>query len=211
LQTVDFNLNTLPNARLVLIEQDSGVFYSVTTNNAGTASLQMTFGKYKVNVYTSDNILLNATAINVLSNTQSQIQCALYNLHVTVKVVDYFGNPVSNANIELGRAGVETRTATTQGDGTATFENIIGGNVEIIAYTPGTQGSFVATNLQLDSPTNVQVQMSKYVVLGGLLIETSLLATILIILIAMVLFAVMEVLRRRGVKLRRKTESKDIQ
>jgi hypothetical protein len=208
---VDYNLVTLPNVRIELIEQASGIFYGATTDNAGAASVRVTFGQYRLRVYTADNILLNETIINVLSDTHSQIRCVLYNLHISVKVVDYFGNPISNVNVQMSRPGMNTQSKTTQGDGTATFDNVIGGNIEITAYSSGNENSYVARNLQVDSPSVVQLQMANYVVIGGLLIGTSLLATIIIVLVAVLLFLGIELYKKKGFKLLRKSESKDVQ
>ena len=211
LNMVDYNLVTLPNVRIELIEQASGIFYGATTDNAGAASVRVTFGQYRLRVYTADNILLNETVINVLSDTHSQIRCVLYNLHISVKVVDYFGNPISNVNVQMSRSGINPQSKTTQGDGTATFDNVIGGNIEITAYSSGNENSYVARNLQVDSPTVVQLQMANYVVIGGLLIGTSLLATIIIVLVAVLLFLGIELYKKKGFKLLRKSESKDVQ
>jgi hypothetical protein len=207
LTTVDYNFDVLPNARVILIEQASGMFYSLTTDSSGNAQIQVTFGQYRVDVYTSDNVLLNETVVNVLSNTQSQIRCVLYNLPVSVKVVDYFGNGISNVNVQLSRTGMSTLSATTKSDGTATFNNVIGGSMEITAYLSGNQNSYVATNLQVDSSATVNLTMTKYVVLAGMAVEASALATIIIIILAVLLFVGIEVFQRKGFRLPRKLKS----
>jgi hypothetical protein len=207
LTTVDYSTAALPDAHVVLTEQTSGLFYSVTTDSNGHAQATVTFGKYDVSVYTSSNVLLKQTTVDVLSSTSSQIQCVIYNLPVTVKVVDYFGNGIGNVNVQFSRTGTETRSATTQGDGTASFPNVIGGNVEITAYLSGNQNSFVAANLQVDSPSTLTLSMSKYVSLGGAVIETSILTTIILIVITILVLLVLEVFRRKGFPFSRKTES----
>jgi hypothetical protein len=198
LTTVDFGFAALPNAHVVLTEQTSGLFYSVTTDDSGKAQAQVTFGKYEVSVYTSANVLLNQTTVDVLSSTTSQIRCVIYNLPITVKVVDYFGNGIGNVNVQFSRTGTNTLSATTQGDGTASFSNVIGGDVEITAALSGNQNSFVAANLQVNSATTLTLSMSKYVVLGGAVIETSALAAIVIIIVTILILLVMEVFRRKG-------------
>ena len=203
LNTVDYHSAALPNARITLIEQASGIFYSATTNSDGVAQIQVTFGQYRAKVYTEDSILLNETVINVLSNTQSTIQCVEYNLQVSVKVVDYFGSPINNVNVQLNRPGMATKSGTTEGNGIATFPNVLGGNMEITAYPAGNQNSYVAANLEVDSPKTVTISMNKYVVFGGLLMEASVLATVLLIILAVVLLAILEVYRRTGFKLPR--------
>ena len=207
LSTVDYNGAVIPNARVTLIEQASGIFYSVTTDSNGNAQLQVTFGQYGARVYTADNVLLNETMINVLSSTQSQIRCVLSNLQITVKVVDYFGNPISNINVQLSRQGMNTQSDTTRGDGKVTFSSVLGGSIEITANPAGNQNIYVAKNIQVNSPTTVTLSMEKYVALGGALVDTSLLATLLIIILVIVLLIVIEVFRRTGFKLPRKKEN----
>lgn len=207
LTTVDYDRATLPNARIELIEQASGIFYGATTDSNGKATVQVTFGQYRLRVYTSDNILLDESIINVISNTQREVRCALYNLDITVKVVDYFGNPVSGVTVQLSRTGMSTQTATTQGDGTWTFSRVIGGNVEITAFPAGNEKAFVARYLRVESPTTVQLQMANYVSLGGMLVDLGALASIIIIIVVVLLFVILEVFRRRGFKLRRHSES----
>ena len=208
LTTVDYRFAVLPNARITLIEQASGIFYSVITDSNGYAQLQVTFGQYQIEVYTPTNELLNETVLNVVSNMQLQLNCVLYNLPISVKVVDYFGNGIGNVNVQLSRPGMNPLSATTQTDGTVTFNNIIGGNTEVTAYPTGNQNAYVAANLNLDSATPITITMAKYVALGGTLIEVSTLATILVIVIAILLIVSIEVFRRGGFKLRRKTQSK---
>jgi hypothetical protein len=101
---------------------------------------------------------------------------------------------------------VNTQSATTQGDGTYTFNNVIGGEVEMTAYPSGNPSSYVATTLQLQEPTTVQISIGKYALVGPFLMETSLLTALIIILIAVLLFIVIELYKWKGFKLRRKTE-----
>jgi hypothetical protein len=205
LKAVDYNSVAIANARITLIEQASGIFYSVTTDGSGSAQVTVTFGQYRASVYTANNILLSSTVITVTSDTQSQIQCVIYKLPISVKVVDYFGNPIANINVQLSRTGMETVSATTQGDGIAAFNDVIGGDMEITAYPSGNQNAFVATNQQINSPTTVTISMSKYVAFGGSLMETSLLATIILIILVIVLLIIVEVYRRTGFRLPRKS------
>jgi hypothetical protein len=93
-----------------------------------------------------------------------------------------------------------TRSATTKTNGTATFSNLIGGNMQIIAYPTGSVDSYEALNLQVEAPTAITINMSKYVLLGPFLIETSLLATLVIILVAVTLFLSIEVYMRKRSK-----------
>jgi hypothetical protein len=205
LKLVDYTSKPLTNTRVTLIEQASGIFYSVTTDGNGAAQLQVTFGQYRLDAYTTDNVLLNETVINVLTSTQAQIMCTLYNLQVSVKIVDYFGTPISNVYVQLSRTGMNTQSATTKSDGIASFSSVIGGNMEITAYPTGNEKAFVAKNLEITSPTTVTLSMAKYVLFGGSLVDTSVLATIILIVIVILLLVILEVYRRTGFRLPRKS------
>ena len=206
LTTFDYNSVAIPNARITLIEQASGIFYSVTTDGNGNAQLQVTFGQYRIEVFTSANVLLNETVLNVLSDSNVPIRCVLYNIPVSVKVVDYFGNGIGNVHVQLIKSAT-TLSETTRSDGVATFPNVIGGNIEITASPAGNQNAYVATNIQVDSAATITLSMAKYVALGGALIDASVLATLLIIALAILILVCIEVFRRGGFKLSRKTKS----
>jgi len=196
LTTVDSSGAALPNARMEFFEQTSGVFYGAMTDNTGKVSTELTFGQYKVRVY-AGNILLNETSINVFSNSQSEIHCNLYNLQVTVKTVDYFGNPIPNVNVILSQPGTETRSGTTKADGTVTFDNMIGGNIQLTAYSPGKENSYVTTSISAEAPTYVPIKLGEFVALGPFLIETTLFATFLLILVAVVVLLLAEIYYRK--------------
>jgi hypothetical protein len=205
LKTVDYNFATLANARVTLIEQASGIFYTVTTDSTGTAQAQVTFGQYRASVYTDDNVLLNETIISVLGDTQSQIRCALYNIDISVKVVDFFGSPINNVNVQLSRPGMSPQVSNTQSNGISIFTNVIGGDIQIVAYPNGNPNAFTAKNLQVNAPTTIEVSMDRYIVLAGSLIEVSTLATIVLVLIVVLLLAGVVFYRRTGFKMLRRS------
>jgi len=196
---LDYNMAAIPGARVEMFEVTSGLFYGAVTDSSGTVAVEVTFGKYKLRVYT-DNILLNETIIEVFSDTQREIRCSLYNIQVWVTVVDYFAQPIPNVNVQLNGPGIGTRSATTQTDGTTTFSNVIGGNMQIIAYPTGMENSYEAVNLQIEEPTAIQIKMAKYILIGPFLIESSVLATFIIISAAIILFLSLEIYRRKRVK-----------
>jgi len=198
LNVVGYNMEPIPNARIELIELTNGLFNSATTDSSGVVNTQVTFGTYHAKVY-KDNILINETSIQAFGSSQKQIRCTLYGIQVSVSVVDFFGSPISNANVTLNGPATEKLTATTQGDGTATFTNVIGGNMQIIASAPGVDNAYQALALTVNQPTSVQVKMEKYVSVGGLLVQASTLLTLALIIVAVILVVVVELfLRRRG-------------
>lgn len=196
LNVVGYNQVAVAKSRLEMVEITSGIFYGYITDNSGNVNAEVTFGKYKLRVY-AQSILLNETIVEVFSDTQKEIQCSMYNIQVSFKVVDYFGQPISNAQVVINRPGMEKISATTQADGTATFNNVIGGNMQAIAYPAGMASSYEAVNIQVDSPKSFEIKLTKYTLLGSLLVETNALVTILLIAAALILFLVIEIYRRK--------------
>ena len=206
LKIIDYTLKGLPNARLALFEQKSGIFYANLTDADGSSSIEVAFGKYQLRVY-KDNILLNETVIEAFNDTQAEIRCVLYNLQVSVAVVDFFNQPVSNVNVDFRGPDQITRSTMTSAEGIATFSNVIGGDSQVLAYSNGRQDYYEAINLRVESPTAVQIKMGRFVLLAGLLVETSLFLTLVIILPVLVVFILFEVYRRKRLQ-SAKTEAK---
>ena len=194
----------IANARIELVELSSGLFYSTTTDNNGAASTQVTFGIYRARIY-KDNILVNEIKLQAFSSDHKQITCTLYGIQVIVKVVDVLGGPISNAQVTLN--GPQKLSGVTKGDGTATFDNIIGGSMQIIAQAQGTPDIYQAITTTVAEPGTVQVRMDKYIALGSTLIPASLLVTIIIILLAVIALLLIEIIRRKKVNIPRQAKT----
>ncbi len=197
LDITGYSRQAIPEARIELVELSNGVFYSATTDASGSATTQVTFGMYRLRVY-KENTIINETSISVFSNSHKQVHCALYGIHLSVSVVDLFGSPISNANVILN--GPTKFSTTTESNGIAAFENIIGGNMQIIAQAQGIQDASQAITVNVNEPTIVQVKIERYVALGGTLMQASTLITIIIIIIAVMLFLAVEVYRKQRFK-----------
>ncbi|MGA3289716.1 MAG: carboxypeptidase-like regulatory domain-containing protein [Candidatus Bathyarchaeia archaeon] len=195
INVVGYNKAAIPSAGIELDELTNGLFYTATTNSSGSVTSQVTFGMYRLQIY-KDNILINETNIQAFGASQQQIICNLYGIQVSVSVVDFFGTPISNANVTLNGPGTERLSAMTQGDGTATFNNVVGGDMQIVAFAQGAQNSYQAVTLSVDKPTSVQIKIG-YILLGSLMIPVSLLITIIIILVAIILLATFEIYKRK--------------
>jgi hypothetical protein len=190
--------NPLPNARVELIEQMGGISYTKTSNESGIAVINCTFGNYTLKVYV-DNIFLNETFVEIFNDTYSEIYCKLYNLTVSVKVVDYFGQPISNAKVTWQLYGRQD-SALTKFDGLATFSNIIGGDLQVTVYLPEQSQPFIVTTSFVDGSKTIEIKLDKYVMLAGFLVETSYLTTVIIIAVAVLLVLLIEVYRKKRLK-----------
>jgi hypothetical protein len=196
---VDYNNNPIPNARFSMLEVTAGIFYGASTSSDGSVTLQATLGRYTARVY-AGSVLLNETLVDAFTDKQLTIQCTLYNLQVNVKIVDYFGQAIPNANVKLVGADGTIQTQIAKPDGTASFIGVIGGNVQITAYLSESDDYYEATKVNVASPTTIQVQMGKYISLGGLIVQTSFFITLVTVVLAIAVFLVLELFIRRKTK-----------
>lgn len=188
----------IPEARVELVEQTNGLFYSAITGSNGEAVLHPTFGNYRLRVY-KDNTLLKETNIQVFDNIEEQLYCSIYGIQISVSVIDVFGSPISNANVTLN--GSETTSVgATKSNGIATFTNIIGGNMQIIAQISGSQDASQAITVTVNESMTVQIKMEKYISVGGALVQASTLTTIIIVIVIAFLFLGIDLYCRRKVK-----------
>lgn len=198
-KVIDTNDQPISNATVEAQELVGGLGYSNTTSSDGTAILQCTFGRYEIQTYV-EGILLNETTLDLFDNqNETVIKCQLYGLTVSIKVVDYFGQPIPNAEVRLLREGLSARSSSTQSDGTATFGNVIGGNIQVAIYLSGQAQPCIERGFFVDSSTTapIEIRIEKYVVLLGFLIETSLFATVMIVVVAVICILSIEAYRRK--------------
>lgn len=196
LTVVGYGHGAIPNARVELVEVSNGLFYSANTDGNGELNSLVTFGTYRVRIY-KENVLVNETTLQVFNSVQQQIRCTLYGIKVDVTVVDFFGIPVSNVEVTLNGPQTESLMIRTKSNGVATFDNIIGGNLQVIAQAQGVPESYQALTLTVNQPTTVQVKLEKYVTLGSLLVPAATLLTIIIVLVAVMLFVLLELFLKR--------------
>ena len=196
INVVGYNNVAISGASIKLVELTNGLFYTTTTDSSGSASASVTFGTYKLQVY-QNGILLNETTVKAFSAGQYNIRCTLYDIQVQVSVVDYFGSPISNANVTVNGPSAERFSEMTAGNGIATFSNIVGGSLQVVAFAKGAENSYQAVSLTVNQPTSVEIKMSGYVALGSLLIPTSALLTLILIIVAVIVVALVEMFLRR--------------
>ena len=189
------------NVTVRVQELTSGLRYPEDTLN-GKAVLNCTFGRYIINTYVGE-ILLNETSVDLFQNQNMSIICRLYGLTVSVRIVDYFGQPISNANVELQREGLAISPKRTESSGTATFPDLIGGSLGVSVYLADQTQPCVSATYLIEETKTIEVRIGKYVVLAGFLVETSQLTTAIIIAAAVTLIVLIEVYTRRRRKLQK--------
>ncbi len=195
----DYNNNPISDARLALLEVTAGIFYSATTDSSGSAMVDATFGRYRMQVY-AGSVLLNETQTDAFDDKEVGIQCVLYNLQVNVEVIDFFGQPIGNANVRLTEPTGVVLTEKTQAGGTAVFNGVTGGDMQIVAYFAEGDDYYEALNTHVESPTTIQVRMGRYVAFGAFLVQTSFFLALILIIVAVAVLLAVEVYRRRRAK-----------
>lgn len=201
-RVVKANGQPFTNALVKIQELMGGLYQEGRTDFSGVATFDCTLGKYHVEVYDSNGIKLNGTNVDVFGYNNITIFCSLYGLTISVRVVDYFGQPIQNVNVVLQHEGMAPFSEKTQSDGIAIFdgngEGITGGKIHITTYLDDqlckTEDFFVGNS------TTIEVRLDKYVMLAGFLVEASQFATLLIIMATVILFLFIEFFRGKRLK-----------
>jgi hypothetical protein len=200
---IDWRSQPIEDAKVELQELMGGLRYIKFTNNTGNATFNCLFGKYRLRVYFNET-LLEETTVELFNNKTVPIRCTIYNLPICVKVVDYFGQPIPKANVTLERNGVKIGSNHTEADGVASFIEI-GGTLTIKVYLTNpeipeaTITMYIGEKRGYSNP--ILVKIGKYVVLAGLLVDTAQFAMIILILATVVLIAIIEIARRKRLKI----------
>jgi len=179
-----------------------GLYYENNTID-GRTILHCTIGIYQIEVYAKrDNsyVKLNETTVYLFQERQNKsISCKLYGLNVSIKVVDYFGQPIPDANVMLQREGLQY-SPSTESNGMVAFSNIIGGDLQITVYLHEQAQPFMVTTSFVDESTTIEIKIGKYVIIAGFLVETGQLITAVIIVAAIILILSIEIYRRKHLK-----------
>jgi len=204
INVTDTNNQPLNDATVKVQEVMGGLYYEGNTVK-GMATFNCTFGRYTVKVYDC-GVEINETVTDLFQNENVSIRCKLYGLTVSIKIVDYFGQPIPNANVTLQREGLQPRSNRTKSNGVATFSDFIGGRVQIAIYLNDQTQPCTKTISSVVSSETIGIKIGKYVIMAGILVETSQLATALIIAAAIMLIISIEVYRRKRSKLEKSSD-----
>jgi len=184
---------------LVKVQENmGGIHYEERTDAQGMAIFNSsTFGKYQIGAYDSDGIKLNEVAVDLFQDQNISLPCQLYGLTVTIRILDYFGQPISNVNVTLHRGDVAVRSILTQGDGNAVFSGLTGGSLRVIVRALDQTQPFKEGTYSVLSSTTIEIRADKYVMLAGFMVETSQLATVVIIAATVLFVLAIEIYRRK--------------
>jgi len=190
------------NRKVEVIEWGSGrIAGKGNTDQWGSIRLDCTFGRYKVRVYNlEETVILNETVVDVIRNQfYLVLNCRMVNLDLSVRVIDYFGQPVPNARVVLNLTtteDVETLSLTTGPDGINCTHGILGGYYRISLYVA--EGLCQVRSLDLDASGEITFQVGDYVMIGGYPLELNQLITGVLLTIMVAFCALILIYRRRS-------------
>jgi len=177
-----------------------------TTDEWGSTTFSHTFGRYTVKVYTFDTglgrtVVLNETVVDLIEDYMFvPLRCKLSNIDLSVVAVDYFGQPIPNAQVDVERKmGSEwvriEPSRKTDSQGVVSLENIVGGDYRISVKIAGTVCA--VESMYLDGSREVVFKVEKYVMLGPYPVETTQFTTGILLGVILVIFGLVSVFRKR--------------
>ncbi|NIP67531.1 hypothetical protein GWN63_02445 [Candidatus Bathyarchaeota archaeon] len=200
---LDSKEQPIRGASVEMIEWGSGrVAAEGETSEWGSVRLDSIFGRYKVRVYDyselwGETVLVNETVVDVIRDEfYLLVRCGRVNVTLSVRVVDYFGNPIPNAMVKLEQEGREVLSLTTNSDGVVRKEGILGGDYRISLYVAGRLTT--ARSLTVADSEQLLLRSRDYVVIWGVPFISNRLVTG--ILLAVMVGAVMLLTYRRRLK-----------
>jgi hypothetical protein len=187
---------------LVKVQENmGGIHYEERTDAQGMAIFNSSaFGKYQIGAYDSDGIKLNEVAVDLFQDQNISLPCQLCGLTVTIRILDYFGQPISNVNVTLHREGAMPRSNHTQADGSSVFRGLTGGSLQVVVYLLDQTQPFTGGTYSVVTSTTIEIRAGKYVMLAGFLVETSQLATVVVIVATVLFVLAIEIYRRKRLK-----------
>ncbi len=188
------------NALVKAQDLEGAPIFQGNTDTNGQITFTAPFGIYRIQVLGSNQTVLNETTIDLFGNNATTIPCDLYGLTLTVQIVDYFGQGISAMNVQVQGNAQPQVTGTTAADGKVTFNNLVGGSLQVSVYSSDPSTPLVGQGIDLQNNATLKITISKYVVVAGTLMDAGQLTTIAIIVIVVVVLLIAEIYRRQRTK-----------
>jgi hypothetical protein len=179
IQVLDSKDFLLQNAQVTMIDGGSGTPLGTpqATDKSGSTAFHLPIGRYTVRVYNYSaelgaTVVLNETIIDLIDDRFFEVHCRIFNVDLSVRVVGYFGQPISNAAVEFERDGVKIRETFTSGStGVVLLQNVIGGDYRVSVYI-GERLAGIQT-FPVDQSMEILFKLKGYVALSGHTLEAS--------------------------------------
>ncbi|TET62104.1 hypothetical protein E3J49_08900 [Candidatus Bathyarchaeota archaeon] len=214
---LDSKEHALKNVEVTVYEWSSEriVGSGFTDSDFGSVAFNCTFGRYKIKVYSTEwghKVVLNETELDLIEDPFFfAVHSRISNLDPSVKVVDYFGQPIPNAQVKLERKFdeeyVNVANLTTESDGTVPLPKI-GGDYRISVQVMGEYCE--VRPLYLSESKAIEFKINKYVTVGGYPLQIAQLITYTSLALLITTFALAIAYRRlRKTIKKEKTSPKD--
>jgi hypothetical protein len=181
---IDSKERPLTHVLVNVTEWSSGLLVgNMVTDNWASISLNLTFGRYELKVYTNSaeldgTVILNETTVDLTEDKLFElVHCRIANLSPSVLVVDYFGQPIPNAEVKVERLSeirqkwIEiTPHQRTDSNGVALLP-CVGGDYSISIYVTGQLSNI--KSLYIDETGTFIFKIDKYITIAGLVVEAS--------------------------------------
>ncbi|RLI37745.1 hypothetical protein DRO55_00610 [Candidatus Bathyarchaeota archaeon] len=204
-KVLDSKGGPIPNVHVMVCEWmgrtpiDEGV-----TNTAGNVTLHLLPGRYTVSVYNYSSTLkrtitLNETKVTLANEyTPLTIKCEGFNLALSVVVLDYLGQPIPNAVVDITCGDLELYTLTTRSDGTALQEGMVSGNYRITVRVYGRVCEVLSVHLE--ESRRIELRINSYIMILGYPFEVGQLVSLSFISLVIISFMAVFIYKRvRGV------------
>jgi len=206
IHVLDSNEQPLKNVQVTAYEWSSERPMLIqATNESGSIASTLTFGRYTIVVsnYSEEfqgAIVLNETVLDLIEDQFLVIRCKHFGIALSVKVVDYFGQPIPNAIVEVERKSEQgwmeiEPSPKTDSEGVLPLPNI-GGDYLISIYATGNLDE--VRTVSLTASQQVVIKLDKYMLVGGYLIEISQFVTYISLILLVVAFCSFLVYRKYG-------------
>jgi len=207
INAMDSKGKPLQNVQVNITEWGSTtVLGPTTTDEWGSTTFSHTFGRYTVKVYTFDTglgrtVVLNETVVDLTEDHMfASLRCKLSNIDLSVVAVDYFGQPIPYALVDVERKmGSEwvriEPSGKTNSQGVVSLENIVGGEYRISVKIAGTVSA--VESIYLDGPRKVVFKVEKYVMLGPYPVETTQFTLGILLGVILAIFGLGSLFRKR--------------
>jgi 5-hydroxyisourate hydrolase-like protein (transthyretin family) len=170
---------------------------SATTDFSGDVFFLLPFGRYILRAFKGDDFL-SETIVDLDRPTALTFDLATLDLNVVVSVLDYFGLPLANAEVNIERKidqdFVLVSTKLTDASGTAQFVDMVGGESRV---SVSLGGALVAAKTQFlgAGSSEVAFRVAEYVSIVGYPVQTG--AFVLLIFVLVLIVVVLVAARKR--------------
>ncbi|MFH0896832.1 MAG: hypothetical protein V1850_02130 [Candidatus Bathyarchaeota archaeon] len=190
------------NIQVVVYEPSSGSSIGApkVTSSSGSTSFRLSLGRYKVSVFNysvelGSDVVLNESTIDLIEDRFFLVHCRILNVDLSIRVVDYFGQLMPNAAVEVERYGVKIGAAQKIGsDGVILLQKVIGGDYRISVYLGGTLAGI--QTFHVDRSMEILFRLGGYVVIGGYPLGISQLITLISISLVSISLVLLKVRKR---------------